>query len=411
MKKYEGGIPMNISKRIEVMQASPIRKLVPFADKIKDKIKKEGKKVYHLNIGQPDIKTPDVFFEAVKNFDRPVIAYANSQGEKVMIESMVKYYAKQKMNFRYEDIIITQGGSEALIFAMFVTCDYGDEILVPEPFYTNYNGFASLAGVHLVPITTKAEEGFHLPKKDVIVSKVTAKTKAIMLANPGNPTGTVYREDEIRMVADIAKEHNLFIISDEVYKEYVYDGERFISFATLSDVEDRVIVTDSVSKRYSACGARIGCICCKNKEVMQNVMKLAQSRLCVATIEQVASAALVDTPDEYMEDSYNKYKTRRDIAYEALSKMEGVICEKPHGAFYVIVKLPIENAEHFAQWMLTDFSLNNETVMFAPAEGFYATEGLGKDEVRLSFCIDEEDTKRAMELFEAGLKEYQKSFK
>lgn len=407
MKKYEGGIPMNISKRIEVMQASPIRKLVPFADKIK----KEGKKVYHLNIGQPDIKTPDVFFEAVKNFDRPVIAYANSQGEKVMIESMVKYYAKQKMNFRYEDIIITQGGSEALIFAMFVTCDYGDEILVPEPFYTNYNGFASLAGVHLVPITTKAEEGFHLPKKDVIVSKVTAKTKAIMLANPGNPTGTVYREDEIRMVADIAKEHNLFIISDEVYKEYVYDGERFISFATLSDVEDRVIVTDSVSKRYSACGARIGCICSKNKEVMQNVMKLAQSRLCVATIEQVASAALVDTPDEYMEDSYNKYKTRRDIAYEALSKMEGVICEKPHGAFYVIVKLPIENAEHFAQWMLTDFSLNNETVMFAPAEGFYATEGLGKDEVRLSFCIDEEDTKRAMELFEAGLKEYQKSFK
>ncbi len=398
---------MNISKRIEAMQASPIRKLVPFADKIK----KEGKKVYHLNIGQPDIKTPDVFFEAVKKFDRPVIAYANSQGEKVMIQSMVKYYEKQKMGFQYEDIIITQGGSEALIFAMFVTCDFGDEILVPEPFYTNYNGFASLAGVHLIPITTKAENGFHLPKKEVIISKITEKTRAIMLANPGNPTGTVYREDEIRMIADIAKEHNLFIISDEVYKEYVYDGERFISFATLPDVADRVIVTDSVSKRYSACGARIGCISCKNKEVIQNVMKLAQSRLCVATIEQVASAALVDTPDEYMEDSYNKYKTRRDIAYEALSKMEGVICEKPHGAFYVIVKLPIENAEHFAQWMLTDFSLNNETVMFAPAEGFYATEGLGKDEVRLSFCIDEKDTKRAMELFEAGLKEYKKNHK
>ena len=396
---------MKISKRTEAMQASPIRKLVPYADKAK----KAGKKVYHLNIGQPDIKTPEVFFDAIAKFDNPVIAYSNSQGEKVMIESMVKYYKKHNMNFDYEDIIITQGGSEALIFAMFAVCDPGDEILVPEPFYTNYNGFASITGAKIVPITTKAEDGFHLPAKGEITKLINKKTKAILLANPGNPTGTVYNEAEIYMIADIAHENNLFIIADEVYKEYVYDGEKFISFSSIEKVKYNVIITDSVSKRYSACGARVGSIASKNKEIIAGVMKLAQSRLCVATLEQVGAAALVDTPDEYMKDSYNEYKARRDVAYEALSKMEGVICKKPLGAFYVIVKLPIENAEDFALWMLTDFDLNNETVMFAPAEGFYATPGLGKDEVRLSFCIAVDDVKRAMEIFEAGLKEYKKT--
>ncbi|NLM07136.1 MAG: pyridoxal phosphate-dependent aminotransferase [Tissierellia bacterium] len=396
---------MKISKRTEAMQASPIRKLVPYADKAK----KAGKKVYHLNIGQPDIKTPEVFFDAIAKFDNPVIAYSNSQGEKVMIESMVKYYKKHNMNFDYEDIIITQGGSEALIFAMFAVCDPGDEILVPEPFYTNYNGFASITGAKIVPITTKAEDGFHLPAKGEITKLINKKTKAILLANPGNPTGTVYNEAEINMIADIAHENNLFIIADEVYKEYVYDGEKFISFSSIEKVKYNVIITDSVSKRYSACGARVGSIASKNKEIIAGVMKLAQSRLCVATLEQVGAAALVDTPDEYMKDSYNEYKARRDVAYEALSKMEGVICKKPLGAFYVIVKLPIENAEDFALWMLTDFDLNNETVMFAPAEGFYATPGLGKDEVRLSFCIAVDDVKRAMEIFEAGLKEYKKT--
>lgn len=396
---------MKISKRTEAMQASPIRKLVPYADKAK----KAGKKVYHLNIGQPDIKTPEVFFDAISKFNNPVIAYSNSQGEKVMIESMVKYYKKHNMDFGYEDIIITQGGSEALIFAMFVTCDPGDEILVPEPFYTNYNGFASITGAKIVPITTKAENGFHLPAKEEITKLINNKTKAILLANPGNPTGTVYNEAEINMIADIAHDNDLFIISDEVYKEYVYDGEKFISFSSIDKVKNNVIITDSVSKRYSACGARVGSVSSKNKEIIAGIMKLAQSRLCAATLEQVGSAALVDTPEEYMEESYNEYKARRDVAYEALSKMKGVICKEPKGAFYVIVKLPIENAEDFALWMLTDFDLDNETVMFAPAEGFYATPGLGRDEVRLSFCIAVKDVKRAMEIFEAGLKEYKKT--
>ena len=398
---------MQVSERIKSMQASPIRKLVPYADKAKA----EGKKVYHLNIGQPDIETPKVFFDALKTFERPVIAYANSQGEKVMIESMVKYYAKHNMGFDYEDIIITQGGSEALIFAIFAVTDPEDEVIVAEPFYTNYNGFASVTGAKLKAMTTVAEEGFHLPKRAEIIKLIGNKTKAFLLANPGNPTGTVYRKDEIQMIADIAKEYDLFIIADEVYKEYVYDGEEFISFASLSDIKDRVIVTDSVSKRFSACGARIGSVSSKNPEVIKNILKLAQNRLCVATIEQVAAAALVDTPDDYMEYSYNEYKSRRDAAYEALSKMEGVVCEKPKGAFYVIVKLPIENAEDFALWMLTDFEDNKETVMFAPAEGFYATKGLGKNEIRLSFCINTESVKRAMELLELGLRKYKESHK
>lgn len=398
---------MKVSERINKMQASPIRKLVPYADKVKA----QGRKVYHLNIGQPDIETPKVFFDALKQFDRPVIAYANSQGEKVMIESMVKYYKKHNLNFNYEDIIITQGGSEALIFAIFAVTDVGDEVIVAEPFYTNYNGFASFTGINLKAITTKAEDGFHLPKKEEFEKLITPKTKAILLANPGNPTGTVYYEEEVRMVADIAKEHNLFIIADEVYKEYVYDGEKYVSFATMEDVNQNVILTDSVSKRYSACGARVGSVSSKNKDVIANIMKLAQNRLCVATIEQVASAALVDTPDDYMDYSYNEYKARRDVAYEYLSKMDGVICEKPKGAFYVIAKLPIENAEDFALWMLTDFEDNNETVMFAPAEGFYSTPGLGKDEIRLSFCINTEDVKRAMQLLELGLKKYKETHK
>lgn len=393
---------MKFSERIVAMQESPIRKLVPVADKAK----KGGKKVYHLNIGQPDIKTPEEFFTAVKGFDEKVLAYAHSQGIPTLVDSLIKYFNKHDISLEEDEIIVTNGGSEALVFAMIATCDYGDEILIPEPFYTNYNGFGSMAGVNVVPITTKAEEGFHLPNKNEITNLITPKTKAILIANPGNPTGTVYTKEEIYMLRDIAKEHNLYIIADEVYKEFIYDGLEFTSFAHLEDIQDRVILTDSISKRYSACGARIGCIASKNKDLMKNVMKLAQGRLCVATLEQVGAASLINVPDSYMEEVKADYWKRRDVVYNALKEMDGVVCEIPHGAFYVIAKLPVVDAEDFVVWLLTDFHINNETVMLSPAEGFYATEGLGKDEVRLSYCLNVDDLAKAMNILNEGLKAY-----
>ncbi len=393
---------MKFSQRIIDMQESPIRKLVPIADEVK----KQGKKVYHLNIGQPDIETPKEFFEPIKKFDDDVLAYAHSQGIPELIESFIKYYKKHNINFEKDEIIVTNGGSEALMFSLIVTCNYGDEILVPEPFYTNYNGFCSMAGVNVVPITTKAENGFHLPEKDEIVSLITPKTKAILIASPGNPTGRVYDKNEIYMLRDIVKEHDLYIIADEVYKEFVYDGLEFTSFAHIEDIADRVILTDSISKRYSACGARIGCIASKNKDLIKQVMKLAQGRLCVATLEQLGAANLINVPDSYIEKVKAEYLRRRDVVYNALQKMDGVICEKPHGAFYVIAKLPVVDAEDFVVWMLKEFEINNETVMMAPAEGFYATEGLGKDEVRISYCLNVDSLEKAMNILNEGLKAY-----
>lgn len=393
---------MKFSERIVAMQQSPIRKLVPYADEAK----KKGKKVYHLNIGQPDVATPKEFLEAIKDFDKEVISYAHSQGISELIDTFVKYYEGHDIHFEKDEIIVTNGGSEALIFALIATCDHEDEVLIPEPFYTNYNGFSNMTGVNVVPITTKAENGFHLPEKDEIAKLISNKTKAILLANPGNPTGTVYTKDEIYMIRDIAKEHDLFIIADEVYKEFVFDGQEFTSFAHLDDIQDRVILTDSISKRYSACGARIGCIASKNKDLMKQVMKLAQGRLCVATLEQVGAANLVNTSSTYIEEAKKEYWKRRDIVYNALQKMDGVICEKPHGAFYVIVKLPVDNAEKFVLWLLEEFEFNNETVMLAPAEGFYATEGLGRDEARISYCINAEDLEKAMNILAEALKVY-----
>ena len=393
---------MKFSKRIVSMQESPIRKLVPYADKAKSK----GKKVYHLNIGQPDIETPKEFLQAIKEFDEEVISYAHSQGIKELIDAFVKYYEKHDIHFEKDEIIVTNGGSEALIFSLIATCDHGDEVLIPEPFYTNYNGFSNMTGVNVVPITTNAENGFHLPEKDEITKLISKKTKAILLANPGNPTGTVYTKEEIYMLKDIALEYNLFVIADEVYKEFVFDGQEFMSFAHLNEIKDRVILTDSISKRYSACGARIGSIASKNKDLMKEVMKLAQGRLCVATVEQIGAANLINTPDTYIEEVKEEYWKRRDIVYEALKKMDGVVCEKPHGAFYVIAKLPIDNAEDFVVWLLEEFQINNETVMMAPAEGFYATEGLGVDEVRISYCINTEDLGKAMNILEEALKVY-----
>lgn len=393
---------MQFSKRITSMQESPIRKLVPFAEEAKS----NGKKVYHLNIGQPDIPTPPAFFDAVKNFDEKVLAYSFSQGIPQLINSFRKYYEKYDIHFDKNEIFVTNGGSEAISFALIATCDYGDEVLVPEPFYTNYNGFGNSAGVNVVPITTKAEDGFHLPSKEKIEKLITPKTKALLLSNPGNPTGTVYTKEEIYMIRDIAKENDLYIIADEVYREFVYDGFEYISFGQIDDIADRVIITDSISKRYSACGARIGSIACKNKDLMKEILKLCQSRLCVPTIEQIGAAALINVTDEYFEEVVEEYKKRRDIVYNCLQEMDGVLCKQPHGAFYIIAKLPVENAEDFVVWLLREFDVDGETVMMAPAEGFYATEGLGRDEVRLSYVLNENDLKRSMEIIKKGLEVY-----
>ena len=393
---------MKFSKRLSSMQESPIRKLAPFATAAKA----EGVEVYHLNIGQPDIITPVGFFDAVENFDNKVLEYAGSQGIPELIEAIRKYYTTYNMEFAPEDIIITNGGSEALLFTFMAVCDPGDNILVPEPFYTNYNGFAQCLNVEVKSVTTFAENGFHLPSKEEILAKINDKTSAILIVNPGNPTGCVYTKEEVQMIADIAKEKDLWIIADEVYREFVYEGLEYTSFGNIKEVEDRVVIIDSVSKRYSACGARIGSITCKNKKLMAEVMKVCQGRLCVATLEQLGAAALYDTPKSYFKEVNDEYKKRRDVLYEELMKAKGVICEKPMGAFYIVAKLPVENAEDFVAWTLKKFRRNNETVMCTPAEGFYSTPGLGRNEVRLAYVLKEERLRRAGQLLREALEEY-----
>lgn len=393
---------MKFSKRLSSMQESPIRKLAPFATAAKA----EGVEVYHLNIGQPDIITPVGFFDAVENFDNKVLEYAGSQGIPELIEAIRKYYTTYNMEFAPEDIIITNGGSEALLFTFMAICDPGDNILVPEPFYTNYNGFAQCLNVEVKSVTTFAENGFHLPSKEEILAKIDDKTSAILIVNPGNPTGCVYTKEEVQMIADIAKEKDLWIIADEVYREFVYEGLEYTSFGNIKEVEDRVVIIDSVSKRYSACGARIGSITCKNKKLMAEVMKVCQGRLCVATLEQLGAAALYDTPKSYFKEVNDEYRKRRDVLYEELMKAKGVICEKPMGAFYIVAKLPVENAEDFVAWTLKKFRRNNETVMCTPAEGFYSTPGLGRNEVRLAYVLKEERLRRAGQLLREALEEY-----
>ena len=393
---------MKFSKRITSMQSSPIRRLVPYAEAAKS----EGKKVYHLNIGQPDIVTPPGFLESIKKFAEDVIAYSSSHGSYELIDAMIDYYEGFDINLERKNLIVTNGGSEALSFALMATCDPDDEVLVPEPFYANYNAFASSVNVKLVPITTKAMEGFHLPSKAEILKKITPLTRAILFSNPGNPTGVIYTKEEMDMIADIALEKEIYVIADEVYREFVYDGLKYTSFGNIKRLEDRVIIVDSISKRYSACGARIGCILSKNKELMAQTMKLAQGRLCVPTLEQVGAVALYKTPKSYLEEVNKEYQARRDILISKVREMPGVICEEPKGAFYVVAKLPVDDAEKFVIWMLKDFHIDNETVMMAPAEGFYATPGLGRDEVRLAYVLKKEDLSRAMDILKAGLEAY-----
>ncbi len=393
---------MSLSKRIQNLQESPIRKLAPIAENAK----KQGKNVYHLNIGQPDIKTPAEFLTTIHSFDEKIIKYSFSHGEASLLTAISNYYKTYDIDYKPEDILVTTGGSEALLFAMIALCDPGDNIIVPEPFYTNYNSFATSINVEIKPITTYADNGFHLPNKATIKKQIDSKTKAILFSNPGNPTGVVYTSEEIVMLKELSQEHDLFLISDEVYREFVYDNQNYISLGTLTDIENRVIIVDSVSKRYSACGARIGCIASKNRELMQSVLKLAQGRLCVATLEQLAAAKLYETPSSYLDEVKDEYEKRRNIVFETISKIDGVICKKPAGAFYIIAKLPIEDAEDFTIWLLENFAIDNETIMLAPAEGFYATPNTGIDEIRIAYILNEQALIKAMNIFEKGLKEY-----
>ncbi len=395
---------MKLSQRVESMQASPIRKFLPFSDSAKAR----GIKVYHLNIGQPDIETPKEMMDVYHNFSDKVLAYGPSQGLASYRKALVKYYGKHDINITDDEVIVTTAGSEALVFAMMATCNPGDEILLPEPFYTNYNGFSTSAGVILKPITTYAENGFELPSKEEIAKLISPKTKAIMICNPGNPTGKVYPKETVQMVADLAKENDLYIISDEVYREFVYDGGKATSIMEIEGLEEHAILVDSISKRYSACGARIGCLVSKNKDLMKAVLKLAQARLCPPTIDQKAGEACVNLDDKYINDIKDEYCKRRDIVFEELQTIDGLVCVKPEGAFYIVAKLPIANAEDFVQWMLEEYSVNNETVMVAPAQGFYATENMGLNEVRFAYILKEEDLRKAMAIFKSGLEEYKK---
>ncbi len=393
---------MQISKRAIEIQASPIRKLMPYANAAH----KKGIKVYHLNIGQPDIETPKVMMDVFHNFEEKVLSYGPSQGLDIYRKGLVHYYAKHNIPLEENEIIVTTAGSEAIVFAMLVVCNEGDEIIVPEPFYTNYNGFSTMAGINLNPLTTFAEDGFVLPADEKIETVINSKTKAIMICNPGNPTGTVYSKEEIFRLAAIARKYNLFIIADEVYREFVYDGFSHTSIMHVPEFEQHAILVDSISKRYSACGARIGCIISKNKTVMDAVLKFAQARLCPPTIDQLAANACAYLEDEYIQEIQKEYQKRRDIVYAELQQIPGLICRKPHGAFYIIAKIPVKNTEDFIIWMLSEFQIDNETVMTAPCEGFYATPGLGRDELRIAYILHEDDLRKAMHIFRTGLEKY-----
>lgn len=392
---------MKISERALGMTTSPIRRLGPYADAAV----KAGKKIYRLNIGQPDIATSPKFMEAIRNFDQKVVAYGNSQGDMNLIKAIQKYYDSWNMHYETKNIYITNGGSEALELAIFSLCDPGDEILVFEPYYANYTTFAKLASAKVTAVPTSAEDGYRLPDQATVEKYINDKTRAILLTNPGNPTGVVYNKQEMDMIAAVVKKYNIALIADEVYREFVYDGT-YTSFGTYKDLEQNLIMVDSVSKRYSACGARIGCVISKNEELCAQFMKLCQARLCAPAVEQVGAAALYDTPASYLEEVNKEYKKRRDTIAAGLAKIPGLVSSQPKGAFYVMVKFPVDDAEKFAIWMLQDFEKDGETVMIAPGNGFYATPGKGIDEARLAYVLKCEDLERAMELLAAAVKEY-----
>lgn len=384
------------------MPASPIRKLIPYAEKAK----KEGKSIYHLNIGQPDIETPEVMLNAIKNNQLKVIEYSHSAGIESYRKKLVGYYEKYHIFLDFNDIMITTGGSEAIEIAMMTCLDEGDEIIIPEPFYANYNGFGIQAGIKIKPIISKIEDGFALPPVSEFEKLITPKTRAIMICNPGNPTGYLYTKAELEALCDLVQKHNLFLFADEVYREFCYDGKEYFSVMNLKGIEENVVLMDSVSKRYSACGVRIGALISRNKQVMSAALKFAQARLSPPTFGQIAAEAAIDTPESYFKAVIEEYVARRNFVIEALNKMEGVFCPMPSGAFYAIAKLPIDNADTFCQWLLESFDYNKETVMLAPATGFYSTPGAGTDQVRVAYVLNLDSLKKAMKCLEEALKVY-----
>ncbi|WP_196894406.1 pyridoxal phosphate-dependent aminotransferase [Aureivirga marina] len=387
------------------MPESPIRKLVPYADNAK----KLGRTVFHLNIGQPDIKTPEVALDAIRNISMDIISYSKSEGSDEYRRKIANYYKQNDIHVGAEDIIVTKGGSEALLFAIGSITDPGDEIIIPEPFYANYNGFSVASGVTIRPIVSTIEDGFALPKIEEFEKLITPKTKAILICNPGNPTGYLYSKEEIQELADIVKKHDLFLIADEVYREFIYD-EGVKHYSVLSDfgLDDHAIIIDSVSKRYSMCGARVGCLVSKNKNLIATAMKFAQARLSPPTLAQIASEAALDTPQTYFDEVIAEYKERRDTLITELNKIDGVKVSAPKGAFYCIAELPVEDADDFAQWILEKFEHNNQTVMVAPAAGFYSTKGLGKNQIRIAYVLKKEDLISAVTVLKHALEVYKK---
>ncbi len=391
-----------ISHKGAKMPESPIRKLVPFAEDAK----KRGINVYHLNIGQPDIKTPQVALDAIKNNDLEVLAYARSEGSEEYRTKLAAYYVQNDMIVSAKDIIATTGGSEALLFTFGSIMDLGDEVIIPEPFYANYNGFSTASGVKVVPVISKIDDNFALPSISAFEELITPKTKAILICNPGNPTGYLYSKDEIQKLAALVKKHDLFLIADEVYREFTYDGLTHYSILQESGIEENAIVIDSVSKRYSMCGARIGCIVSKNEQVIKTALKFAQARLSPPTYALLASEAALETPQSYFDEVIEEYVERRNTLIRELQKIDGVKVASPKGAFYCIAELPVKNTDDFAQWLLEEFNYQNETVMVAPAAGFYSTEGLGLNQVRIAYVLQKKDLIRSVEIIKEALKAY-----
>lgn len=391
-----------LSLKGEQMPASPIRKLVPYATAAKA----AGKQVLHLNIGQPDIETPQVALNAVKNMDRTVIEYSNSEGFASYREGLAKYYNGAGIAVSEKDIMVTTGGSEALIFGFMTCMDPGDEIIIPEPFYANYNGFATMAGLTVKPITASIEDGFALPPIEAFEAQITEKTKAILICNPGNPTGSLYSRESLEALAEIVKKHDLFLFADEVYREFCYDGASPFSCMNLTGIEQNVIMVDSVSKRYSMCGARVGAMVSRNADIMSTALKFGQARLSPPTLGQIAGEAALDTPQEYFDSVITEYVGRRNTLVDGLNEIPGVICPKPAGAFYAVAELPVDSGEEFCQWMLEHFDVDGETVMMAPAAGFYSSKGVGARQVRIAYVLNQDSLNRAVNIISEGLKVY-----
>ena len=395
---------MKFSKKVEKCGLSPMRKFHPYAVAAREK----GRTIYHLNIGQPDIETPRAYFDAVSRFSRQVLEYAPSGGVPELVEAVRQYYAKLDIHYTADEILITTGGSEALQIAMNCILDDGDEILIPEPFYPNYSTMAYTCGAAIRPIPTRAEEGYHFAERARIEAAITPATRAILVTNPGNPTGTVLTEDEMAMLVDVAVEHDLFLIGDEAYREFVYEGGRLHSFGSFEKGREHIIVIDTVSKRFSACGARVGCLLSHNQEFLAHAMKYCQCRLAVATLDQVAAAALYSVDEGYFAAVREEYRRRRDTVVAGLKEIDGVVCTCPKGAFYLMAALPVDDADTFQQWLLEEFEDNGETVMFAPGEPFYGTPGKGKNEIRIAYVLQEAKLRRAMELLKKGIEQYNK---